>query len=44
MDSLEVFEEIIDQFDDEISDQEALEYVVDRSVTTIVFQRHYRSI
>jgi len=33
MDSLEVPEEIIDQFDDEISDQEAKEFIADWSVT-----------
>ena len=32
MDSLEVTEEIIDQVDDEISGQEALEFVADWSV------------
>ena len=40
MDSLEVAEEVIDQFDDEISAQEALEFVTDWSVSYPVFGVH----
>ena len=46
MDSLEVVQEIIDQFDDEISGQEALEFAADWSVTSgegikQAFTRHF---